>query len=297
MALEWKPFIPTETRALNRAQLHANETIISLPLPPLLGTPLEYGTYVRSPYFKQVLAFYFASTTEKGALGEFLRKEILPTLSATDRLLDVGCGDGRITRKIAPFFRHATLVDSDSGVFKNGSPSGRETDTRVNAKFPSAPLGPFPFDLVLLSHMLYYSNPSEWPKIVYSAFNRLSIQGAAAVVWQGDEGQHTEMIRHFGGKHPQIEPLVAACRTLFTPEQVELFSIPTIQRTSDLEGMTHIAGFYLMDSGSQIPPPQVRDYVEAHFKQEDGTYQMEHPDRVIVVRRPEVSSGAPSPQV
>jgi len=86
----------------------------------------------------------------------FLKKNLLPT----DRLLDLGCGSGRISRALAPLCHEVVAVDYDAGLLKQAARLASSGNIRwihadVGSGLSSEIAGPG-FDWVVCSHVLEY---------------------------------------------------------------------------------------------------------------------------------------------
>jgi SAM-dependent methyltransferase len=169
-------------------------------------------------------------------------------LDGTQRLLDVGCGPGSLTRVLAPHVGAAVGIDADADMLAAAPHLPNVQWRQMAAEDLPADLGRF--DLVTFAQSLHWMDRS---KVVAAVRQMLTAGGrlvhVQATTHRGDDS--TDPLPHPRPPHAEIAELVAAyvgppARTgkaredevlraagFSGPERIELGAPPVVTRTAD----------------------------------------------------------------
>jgi SAM-dependent methyltransferase len=258
-------------------------------VPEILGEP--EGRYVDS--FK-ILA---DSTLEKERVAVIIQREIVPELesySVSDgmagSLLDLGAGNGRITRMLSRMFRHVTAIDREPG-FKEpleqslsssqAAPDGYEV---IIGDYNALEL-PKEKDMVLASHTLYYEPSEGWIARVKILSNSVSKEGRLVLVLSGNIGGKANLIKHFGGSTPPIEEFIDGIISEFGKVNVKVFQVDNWFTTKGVQPLMQIADIFLRDGAATAASEDVLKYLLKNHALGDGRFGINDPQTIISIQK------------
>ncbi|MBI2092605.1 MAG: class I SAM-dependent methyltransferase [Deltaproteobacteria bacterium] len=145
-----------------------------------------------SDYSRLFSSGYYAKSDEKEILAqrltEYLKNETF------DQALDVGPGDGRITRLIAERSKGLTAVEVEEDYrrsFRQNFPKAKLFETPIQqTNFPSQS-----FDLILASHVFYYLPITEWHSQLTRCYEWLRPEGRLICILNTPECEWWEFYR------------------------------------------------------------------------------------------------------
>jgi SAM-dependent methyltransferase len=234
----------------------------TIEFPPILGT------FKSEEHYLKTLKLVLASTHETRNRVLFFLNEILPLIPMESSLLDVGPGDGSLTKFLAPNFKQITAVDKNhialTDLKKLLAPS--INFLQIPKSILSVELPSDCYHLAVLSHILYYIEPELWLRIVKSAYKSLKQDGVLVIVMGGDEFGKAELIDYFGGQVLQIDQLaIDSCNT-FGSDNVNLYVSNESFVSSSLEAMLHIAAFMLADADIRASKKELISYINQKLR-------------------------------
>jgi hypothetical protein len=289
--LHMETYTPTMKKPVSRIRLAANDALASkLPVPKPFGTFGE-DKAASDSYYSRIWAIFISSTNEEKAAAEFLIRAVMPHLKKKDAMLDIGVGDRRLSRMVGRSFEHFTGVELNSELaarFKGQSasgfmtPTGKDNFAIIRGDFMAEKL-PVGIDFTLASHVLYYIPAEQWLDAAERLVRTINRDGIVAIVLGGDEGDKASLIRHFNGRLPPIGDLALRCNQRFGDENVRVISVESSILAAGQTAMKHIAGFLLRDGETTASEPDLTSFIDAHFKQTDGTYKMNTVQKVILL--------------
>lgn len=250
--------------------------------------PECFGTYLNDEHYAKTLELMLKSTAETRHRGIFFKKIVLPALKEKRSLLDVGPGNGQLTRWVGNDFDSITLIDKNKALLD--SFCIKETHTVLEKKYGSIldiKLKNNTYDLVLLSHLLYYINREEWLSVIKNAYDSLQPNGIIAIVLSGDQKTKAHLIQYFGGEMIDIDGLIKECFEVYGKNKVDIYSSDEDILTLDIDAMLHIAGFFLYDVGITCDSESLVSYLKKHcqLNKSDGRYVMSSNQKFILIHK------------
>jgi len=148
--------------------------------------------------FRNAFGSLVRATDEYTKLIPVMREEVVPTLSKTDALLDVGAGPGLITEPLSAYFGEVTIIEPDLLYCLQAAEKILDRGklvTAFNGSWEDAPLGKRTFDLVVCSHVLYFVEPANWNRFINKMVSHLRPGGQLAVILVAREDSSNALIR------------------------------------------------------------------------------------------------------
>lgn len=250
-----------------------------------MGEREIYGDYSSPSDYLKALKITLGSTMETRHCGTFLYRKILPFLRAKKNFLDVGPGNGRLTRWIGRRFQKITAIDTNQlainkfpFIHPNTDCINKICDSILNAQLQSNL-----YDLSLISHALYYINSTQWTNVISKLYRATKPGGIIVLILAGDNFGKGELIKNFGGETPDIDGLFQNCHQLFPKEKISGFSSKGAFISKQTAEMLHISGFMLYDAGVIAPKEALIKYINKHFKLEDNSFCMTSQQKFISI--------------
>lgn len=110
-------------------------------------------------------------------------QEILECKEKRRSYLDIGSGDGRLARRVAPYFENTVLLEPNTtfGVYDELKYNRLETVPFLDLVTHER------FDFILCSHVLYYINPDNWDEFIAKMYGMLEDDGIGVVVLEKED--------------------------------------------------------------------------------------------------------------
>lgn len=252
-----------------------------------IESPVIFGKFNSEHHYLNTLKLVLSSTHETRNRILFCLNEILPQIPADGSLLDIGPGDGSLTKAIAQHFKQVTLVDVNHNALDNMKEllplsvnSTQITGSILNVDFKLSH-----YNLVLLSHMLYYIDPQLWLGIIKSVYQSLKDGGILVIILGGDELGKSELIHHFGGQVLEIDQLAHQCRNTFGDHNVHLYASDESFVTSTQEAMLHIAGFMLADADVTASKDELNRYIIQKLQHSPSHFELTTRQKYIIIKK------------
>lgn len=252
-----------------------------------IEVPKKIGQFNSNDHYISTLKLVLNSTYETSNRILFFQEKILPTLKNKDVLLDVGAGDGSVTLEVAHHFEHLTAIDPNDRaltslesllpIFINF--------TKINKDILHVKLEPHTYDLVILSHVLYYICPKFRLNLIESAYKALRKDGKLVIVLGGDELGKANLIDYFGGENLEIDPLALKCRNNFGFANTSLYASNESFVTSSKEAMFHISSFMLADAQISSTKEHLNHYIESNLQCSENYYVLTSRQKYIVINK------------
>jgi len=146
----------------------------------------EKRFFLQRDYALGYLALSIGSQEEE-VLGAAFRQAIRSFGGAGRSLLDIGCADGRLTARVAQFFKRLTVFEPNPTLFNHAMArlSRRHQFDGRNSTFPpDHRLLPETYDTAIASHVLYHIERSDWPSFFQAIAQSLRPGGVCiTVLW------------------------------------------------------------------------------------------------------------------
>jgi SAM-dependent methyltransferase len=233
------------------------------------------------------------ATNEKPAAAQIIQSLVINTSQAlSPAMLDLGCGDGALTRLLAPNFEQILGVDRHASRLNKA----QESSITVNASWIEKDIDNFGLEdsnispsLTLMSHVLYYFREDQGAqaRILNREYSRLAPGGSLVLIHSGLTGVR-EDIHNIGIANsfpfrPFLEQQAALYESIFAAENFHAVSFETrIEATKELakELLTFFAA--PIESISD----EVIEEVLGRYENEKGTYVLPYSQVAFIVTKP-----------
>ncbi len=263
-------------------------------VPDVIGRRPEQLHHVmrESAYLNQVWDAYRFSTDEKAVLRAFLDDVVMREIAPKRRplaLLDVGPDDGTLTRCLCARFDQVTLLEPDPASLERlrAACASRDCASKrcehIGARFPDADLGDRRFDVVLLSHVLYYFDRSDWLAVLSRAHRLLRPGGVAVAAYVCDEGGLGELLRAFGGRSLDFDAFEDDLADMRREMQPRCYRMASEVCAADERTLLHLLCFLMADRHASAPAAELGRYVR-RFLGSDGCFRIPKVDGAVVIR-------------
>lgn len=171
-----------------------------------------YGNFNNTEEYLITLKLLAASGQEKTHREIILFREVISKMTSknfrTNSFLDIGIGNGELTRYFAPFFSRVTIVDQNKEILNNFVLNDKKIE-RINDSVQnySSPLyNGDKYNFILLSHVLYYIEKSQREKLIKSLYELLSDDGILVVIYNSG-GSRGKLGKHFNSEFDDLSDL------------------------------------------------------------------------------------------
>lgn len=227
--------------------------------------PLWYGKFINNEHYMQTLDLILSSTMETKHREIFFSKEVSPRIHNKNTLLDIGPGTGELSVSMAMLFNNITLVDvndialtrTEENILRS-KPSA--TITKIHQSILETNLQKNHYDMIMISHMLYYIDPLRWMEIINLCYSALKTKGLMAIVLSGASHGKAKLMQHFSGKSVDIDYFIQSCADKFSCP-IEVFRTREYFYACDIETMLHITGFLLYDINTHATRDKLARYI------------------------------------
>jgi 2-polyprenyl-3-methyl-5-hydroxy-6-metoxy-1,4-benzoquinol methylase len=249
----------------------------------LIREPILYGKFLNDEHYMKTLDLVLNSTLETKHRGTFYIKNILPRLARKNNLLDIGPGDGKLTSIIGMNFKQITAVDTCEIALRKTEEVISNLNahvTKIQGSILEVDLPTNYYDLIMVSHVLYYVELSKWMEVAELCYNSLRPGGVMVIVLSGAKLGKADLMHHFSGRSIDID------------SYVEKFSYPVkifISNESfyayDLNTILHIAGFLLCDVNTYTTKKELINYLIENHQVDENLFKISTQQEFIVIEK------------
>lgn len=242
--------------------------------------------------FRNLFDSLVSATDEYTKLIPMLKETVVPALSNTEALLDVGAGPGLITEPLSTHFGEITIIEPDSIYCLNATEkalSQGKLVTAFNGSWDDVSLGKRRYDLVVCSHVLYFVETFEWGRFIDKMISYLAPGGRLAVILVARDDNSNAVIRQSlniqeVGSYPFSTAVVEYLRGQEHKFDVLSFeasiSADTPQKLLDI-----MALFPILQYDTKSTEAQRLAMINEHFNVGES-YQMPYAVDVVTVKAP-----------
>jgi len=251
--------------------------------------PDTMGMFSYDINFEKTITLFERSSDEIRSIGLTYLRKILPTLTDKTHLLDIGPGDGKLLKWIGNFFSKVTAVDINSASLDNLNHIKRVLRKKIPlhkiySSVLDLDLGEQKFNLINLSHVLYYIAEPLWLPLIKKLYGHLTDEGKLVITVNGDTGTKAELIRKFGGTTPNIDGLAKSCIKYFGADKMTLYYTDELVKASSLNAMMHLASFFLRDGIAVASKSELADFlVKKCFT--DNIFALTMKQKIIIIQK------------
>ncbi len=243
-----------------------------------------YGDFLNDKHYLGVLELLMASTLEPLHKEEIFFRSIIPKLIAHDNFLDIGVGNGDFTKKVGAKFSRTTVVD-DSEEMLAMIPAliNDELTNKIFGSITNHSLEIYhssvKYDLILLSHTLYYIPENERFPLINKLYPLLSENGVVVIVYN-EGGDREQIVEYFGAKGSGFAEINNKIPSKF--DSVRLYQVDEFLDAGDIVPMMHLAGFALKDYGLTAHGEELRGYLSENYCPE-GVCQIKMVQNIMII--------------
>lgn len=242
----------------------------TLPLTPQVG--LIYG----EQHYFSLLKMSLMSSTETWRRAHFMQHVLLDRLSKPRSLLEVGIGDARLTRWLTKHFSRAVLVE----------PNAQAVCQVTQQSFPHCQIDVVPghiedielkqqrFDLINLSHMLYYIPEQQWVPLIKKLYTHLKPGGKMLITLSGDQDMKGTILNEFSTCSYDFEHFV----TRLTEQVCDCAALSVSEdklQAASLRALTEIMGFFLQQRNVVLSRDELSAFLRYTVPCQDGVYSVD----------------------
>lgn len=249
-----------------------------------------FGEFRSEHDYLTSVAFLFSHTKETYNRAFFIKKLIKEKLLETFSALELGVGDGEVSRVICSEFREITLVDNRESLFQlvpdSSFPGGKVR--RVISDAESCDYFEGKYNSIFASHILYYIDHHSWGKFLRSLYEQLADGGALFIVLSGG-GDKEKIARTFGGSYCDINQLITCASDVFGSETIEVYDIEEKCEVASIDEALCVSDVYLNDSGARASKASLSIYLNKNNKIPNSAgneaYLFRFTQRILVIQK------------
>ena len=236
-----------------------------------LPTAKKVGIFDSEKDYINSLDLFMAAGFEREHLEEIIIRMITPRLKDCKEILDIGVGNGDLSKLIDGNCEFVTAIDNKQEALNNlpnkmGSSFVNNVD-KIKGTILDTEVLNKGYDFIVLSHMLYYIEEKERIKLIDKLYNLLSEKGTILIIYN-DNGDREPLAEHFGGKRHSF---------LKTREHIQekyvdkyFYQSPEILKAKNFEAASHLMATVLNDDETSTTPELARDYADKYLQCEEG---------------------------
>lgn len=247
--------------------------------------PIIYGRFIDNDHYLETLELLLASSHETKNRHLFFEKIMDPRIENKNSMLDIGPGTGEITLEVGKKFNHVTVIDvNDEPLSKLRSEDWGDCnlETIHRSILDIQTLGSS-YNLIILSHVLYYLPKVYWFEIINKLYNALEPEGYLVVVLNDGLGK-SKLVEHFGGSAPNLDEL-AYNLSKHTNFRVEKYASKEVYYALGVGPMMHISGIHLLDSGAVATSDELYKYYTTHGIKHNSIFELDIFQKFLVISK------------
>lgn len=229
-----------------------------------VSSPIIYGEFIDEAHYLNSIEILLLSTAETKNREIFLQKIVLPRVKAKNKFLEIGPGDGCLVKKIGVGFESITIVDNNEKILKLMQSTFSKKTEMIQCDFVDFYPEKACYDLILMSHILYYFDHNLWEELIIRAYKALAPGGALVIIISNDLGK-SNIESFFGGCALPIEKTILNCDSILGLVSEKYASVENFM-SRDRVSMQHIANILLNDAKCKADERSVIDYLDRRCK-------------------------------
>jgi 2-polyprenyl-3-methyl-5-hydroxy-6-metoxy-1,4-benzoquinol methylase len=242
----------------------------------------KFGNFIDAQHYLDAVDLLLASTLEAEHRNEILERSILPSLRSFNSMLDIGVGNGQLTKFIGQYYNNITVVDNSEDALNNVADYHSKNGSKVDKIYGSVLDVEIPYksyDMIVLSHVIYYIDPAERSILIDKLYNLLSDNGVILIVFN-EGGNRYQLTNEFDGTHFEFSGLISDVSKNY-PETTIIEFDESIQ-TNSIESALQIAGVCLKDASTTASEYDLIEYLRSkHY--DDNMYTINMVQKIILI--------------
>lgn len=245
--------------------------------------PEIFGTFLSSEHYVQTLKLLHLST-QATKYRRFFFTKFLPTiLENHEKMLDVGCAEGRETKLFTKFFKEIVAVDIDKNklnLFKTLNLRNCQINL-INMDILNFEFGYLGYDLILFSHSLYYINEKKWIPLLKSAYNSLKLGGIITIIISCNKDKKN-IAEYFQGNYLSTYDIIENIYKNFSNSHINCIFSDEIFSSKYVIDMMHICNMHVKDANTKCSKNDLIVYIKENLLKENGRYEF-HTDQIFLI--------------
>ena len=245
--------------------------------------PELYGTFLNPQSYLQSVNLLIASTFEAEHRDEVIKRKIIPQIKTCNQLLDIGIGNGEATKFLGTFFQEITIIDNSIDALNNIESNFFEPEKsiiKIHHSILDADIPYNNYNLIMMSHTLYYIPVESRPFLIDKLYNHLSNEGKLVFIFNEGKDRH-DLTSHFRGTNYLFSNFINYSIEKYN---ATIISNDEIIRAKDLNVMMHIAGVCLKDASANATKEDLSNYLRSnHYNDENGFYEINMVQKFVVI--------------
>lgn len=243
-----------------------------------------YGIFDNDSDYLLAVDALIASTYETEHRNHVLFTKVLPKIKYTNHFLDIGVGNGDLTKFFGQHFSKISVLDPSEDALSN-VPNFLGSNNASVIKIKDSVLNYPPeifnekYDFILLSHVLYYIPDTERLGLIKKLYSLLSDHGSLVAIYNSGGERHS-LCKNFNPNFNDFSPFSGEIMSNFNSS---IYEIEEFLTTSSLENMMHIMGVSLNDAGATASRDELSLYLTAHNLYEENNFQVSMTQNIIIL--------------
>lgn len=262
----------------------SNNSNLALPNLTIVGEFVDYKHYL------DAVDLLISASFETQHRNQIIETQLIHGFKSFANMLDIGIGNGDLTKYLGQYYYHITVIDTSSESFKNipdyhlstnfhNNMRGKTKVKKIHGSIVDLDISSKQYDLILFSHILYYIQPDLRPALIDKLYNGLSKDGVLLIIF--NEGlSRFDLTNHFGGKNFEFSNVVDNIYQKY--DFVKMISSKETIKTDNIEDMIQIAGVCLKDANTTASIEDVEHYLNIN-NFHAGFYHIDMIQQIIVV--------------
>ena len=249
-----------------------------------LKIPTLFGQFTNDSSYLETLHLLLNSSLETEHRYDFFERVITPVIKDCHHFLDVGPGTGELTKLFGKKFNEITAIDVSEkslGFLKKENFGENKKLNKIQQSIVSVELPREHYNVAVISHVLYYIDPTQWVKIIHKLYDSVAPGGMLVVVLNGGL-EKASLIKAFGGKELSLHDLVRCCARKFNT-LIDFFVSKEVFYTLGIKPMLHIAGLHLFDGSTTATQQALTHYLDSNNKLRNNFYKLSIYQKFIII--------------
>jgi SAM-dependent methyltransferase len=244
------------------------------------------GLFNNQSHYLQSVDLLRNSSLEAEHQYEVFKDKVLPKIKKYNKLLDIGIGNGEVSKFFGLHFQNITAIDTSSeslDLLPTYHWTFNSTITKIEgdilAAIPSLHKNNEKYDLILLSHVLYYIPSFLRPQLVNNLAMLLEPYGKLVITYN-DGNDRSFITDYFGGKGFSFSLFENYVNKRFTNGEHITFQEKMCALTA--ETMLHILGVCLYDANTHVETEKLQELLR-NFHTTNNEYEVSMTTHVLIL--------------
>lgn len=250
-----------------------------------LPKPTIYGEFSNNKAYIDSVNLLMEASFEREHRDEVIKKAVISKFDTANNcrnILDIGVGSGELSKLIDSHCSFITVIDDKEESLKSiPDIMGRENNKvdKIKGSILEVTIPKKGYDLIVLSHVLYYFNEDNRIELINNLYNLLGEKGCILIVYN-DNGDREALAAYFQGKTHNFSKTKAHILEEYTDKY--FYQSHEAIKTNNLETMLHIAGVVLNDAYATANEEKLLQYISDNLLH-DQIYEIEMTQNILLI--------------